>query len=81
METCVEIALKCGYIKDKNIIISPETANHMKPSEVCLILLIISYALALSTPLEVHRFSSVIGGVLSNTVVVLIILPIAVLLT
>ena len=37
METCVEIALKCGYIKDKNIIVSPEVANHMKPSEVCLL--------------------------------------------
>ena len=37
MENCVEIALKCGYIKDKNIIVSPEVANHMKPSEVCLL--------------------------------------------
>lgn len=37
MDTCVEIALKCGYIKDKNIIISAEEANHLKPSEVCLL--------------------------------------------
>ena len=37
MDNSVEIALKCGYIKDKNIIISPEQANHMKPSEVCLL--------------------------------------------
>lgn len=37
MDTCVEIALKCGYIKDKNIIVSAEEANHLKPSEVCLL--------------------------------------------
>ena len=37
MDTCVEIALKCGYIKDKNIIISAEEANHLKPGEVCLL--------------------------------------------
>lgn len=37
MDTSVEIAIKCGYIKNKNIIISPEEANRLKPSEVCLL--------------------------------------------
>lgn len=37
METQVEIAINSGYIKDKNIIISPEEANTMKPEEVCLL--------------------------------------------
>lgn len=37
MDTSVDIAIKCGYIKDKNIIISSEVANNMKPSEVCLL--------------------------------------------
>ena len=37
MENTVDIALKCGYIKDKNIVITAEEANHMKPGEVCLL--------------------------------------------
>lgn len=37
MDTSVDIAIKCGYIKDKNIIISSEVANTMKPCEVCLL--------------------------------------------
>ena len=37
MATSVDIALKCGYIKDKNIIITPEEANKLKPQEVCLL--------------------------------------------
>jgi ribonuclease J len=37
MSTSVDIALKCGYIKDKSIIITPEEANKFKPSEVCLL--------------------------------------------
>ena len=37
MDTSVDIAIKCGYIKDKNIIISSEVANTLKPSEVCLL--------------------------------------------
>ena len=37
METSIDIAIKCGYIKDKNIIISAEEANQMEPSKVCLL--------------------------------------------
>ncbi|MGM9881358.1 MAG: ribonuclease J [Bacilli bacterium] len=37
MENTVDIALKCGYFKDKSIIVTAEEANHMKPSEVCLL--------------------------------------------
>lgn len=37
MDTSVDIAIKCGFIKDKNIIISSEVANTMKPCEVCLL--------------------------------------------
>lgn len=37
MNTSIEIALKCGYIQDKNIIITPEEANRLKPSQVCLL--------------------------------------------
>lgn len=37
MENMVDIALKCGYFKDKSIIITAEEANHMKPNEVCLL--------------------------------------------
>lgn len=37
METSVDIAIKCGYIKDKNIVISADEANTMDPSEVCLL--------------------------------------------
>ena len=37
MENTVDIALKCGYFKDKSIIVTAEEANHLKPSEVCLL--------------------------------------------
>ena len=37
MDTSVDIAIKCGYIKDKDIIISSEVANTMNPNEVCLL--------------------------------------------
>lgn len=37
MDTSIEIAVKCGYIKDKNIIITPEEANRLKPNRVCLL--------------------------------------------
>ena len=37
METSIDIAIKCGYIKDKKIIITPEEANKLKPSKVCLL--------------------------------------------
>jgi len=37
MDTSIDIAIKCGYIKDKNIIVPPEIANKMDPSKVCLL--------------------------------------------
>lgn len=37
MDTSVEIATKCGYIKEKDIVITAEEANHLKPGEVCLL--------------------------------------------
>ena len=37
MENMVDVALKCGYFKDKDIVITAEEANHMKPNEVCLL--------------------------------------------
>ncbi len=37
MDTSIEIAIKCGYIKDKDIIVSTEEANQMKPSQICLL--------------------------------------------
>lgn len=37
MDTSIDIAIKCGYIKDKNIIITPEEANKLEPSKVCLL--------------------------------------------
>ena len=37
METSIDIANKCGYIKDKSIIISAEEANNLPPSNVCLL--------------------------------------------
>lgn len=37
METSIDIAVKCGYIKDQKIIITPEEANRLKPSQVCLL--------------------------------------------
>ena len=37
METSIDIAVKCGYIKDRSIIISAEEANMLEPSKVCLL--------------------------------------------
>jgi len=37
MDTSIDIAVKCGYIEDKKIIITPEEANRLKPSQVCLL--------------------------------------------
>ena len=37
MDTSIDIANKCGYIKDKNIIISQEEASKLEPSKVCLL--------------------------------------------
>ena len=37
MENMVDVALKCGYFKDRDIVITAEEANHMKPNEVCLL--------------------------------------------
>jgi len=37
MTNNVEIAMGAGYIKEKDIIITPEEANHLKPEEVCLL--------------------------------------------
>ena len=37
MDTSIDIAIKCGYIKDKNIIVSAEEANELPPSKVCLL--------------------------------------------
>jgi len=37
MDTSIDIATKCGYIKDKSIIISAEEANQLDPSKVCLL--------------------------------------------
>ena len=37
MDTSIDIAIKCGYIKDKSIIITAEEANRLEPSQVCLL--------------------------------------------
>ena len=37
MDTSIDIATKCGYIKDKNIIITAEEANKLEPNKVCLL--------------------------------------------
>ena len=37
MDTSIDIAIKCGYIKDKSIIISAEEANMLPPNKVCLL--------------------------------------------
>ena len=37
MDTSIDIAIKCGYIKDKSIIITAEEANQLDPSNVCLL--------------------------------------------
>ena len=37
MNNSIDIALECGYIKDKDIIITPEEAKTLKPKEICLL--------------------------------------------
>ena len=37
METSIDIAIKCGYIKDKSIIVTAEETNHLAPNKVCLL--------------------------------------------
>lgn len=37
MDTSIDIAIKCGYIKDRKIIVTPDEANRLKPEEVCLL--------------------------------------------
>ena len=37
MDTSIDIAIKCGYIKDKSIIITAEEANELPPNKVCLL--------------------------------------------
>lgn len=37
METNIEISIQGGYIKNKEIFVSPEEANHMPPDKVCLL--------------------------------------------
>ena len=37
METSIDIAIKCGYIKDRSIIVSTEEANNLEPEKVCLL--------------------------------------------
>ncbi len=37
METSIDIAIKCGYIKDKKIIITAEEANMLPANNVCLL--------------------------------------------
>ena len=37
MNTNIEIAIECGYIKDKDIFISSEEANRLEPNKVCLL--------------------------------------------
>ena len=37
MNTNIEIAIECGYIKDEDIFISGDEANKLEPSKVCLL--------------------------------------------
>lgn len=37
MDTSIDIAIKCGYIKDKSIFVTAEEANSLPPSKVCLL--------------------------------------------
>lgn len=37
MNTSIEIAIECGYIKDKDIFITSDEANKLEPSKVCLL--------------------------------------------
>ncbi len=37
MENNIEISIKDGYIKNKDIFITPEEANHLEPHQVCLL--------------------------------------------
>ena len=37
MNTNIEIAIECGYIKDRDIFITSDEANKLEPSKVCLL--------------------------------------------
>ena len=37
MNTNIDIAIECGYIKDKDIFITSDEANKLEPSKVCLL--------------------------------------------
>ena len=37
MNTSIDIAIECGYIKDKDIFITSDEANKLPPSKVCLL--------------------------------------------
>ncbi|MDD3392350.1 MAG: ribonuclease J [Bacilli bacterium] len=37
METNMEISIQGGYIKNKDIFVTPEEANHLAPNKVCLL--------------------------------------------
>ncbi len=37
MNTSVDIALECGFIKDKDIFVTSDEANKLEPSKVCLL--------------------------------------------
>ena len=37
MNTNIDIAIECGYIKDKDIFITSDEANRLEPSKVCLL--------------------------------------------
>ncbi len=37
MNTSIDIALECGFIKDKDIFISSDEANKLDPSQICLL--------------------------------------------
>ncbi len=37
MNTSIDVALECGYIKDKDIFVTSDEANRMKPKDVCLL--------------------------------------------
>jgi len=37
MNTSIDIALECGFIKDKDIFVTSEEANKLEPSKICLL--------------------------------------------
>ena len=37
MNTSIDIALECGFIKDKDIFVTSDEANKMEPSKICLL--------------------------------------------